>query len=190
VTQQQPDLVDYLGRVHAVTAVDGSDLFDPLRYGWTAPFLSTACWRGYLAKYAVVDGHLRLVEVEIGPKADPPDLFGTPPSPAGPQARYPNALVYTGLSAPVEFTGRMLVGRGYVSVGRLGVGYAPAWFFSTVHDLEFDDDRLVGATDVSDELAEVRDRLGTPREYLAGLREEERIHLPWSLSYAWSRPAP
>jgi CubicO group peptidase (beta-lactamase class C family) len=184
VTQQHPDLVDYIGRVYCVAAVDGSDLFVPARYGLRAEMLSTGCWRGYVASYAVVDDNLRLVEVEVSRQSDPPYLFGTPPRIAPRHAYYPGTLFYTGMSAPLEFTGRMLIGHEWVDIGRQSIGFTPAWGFEIVHELRFDDDRLVEATDISDEMADIRDRVGDIR----GLLDSRPTSLPWSLSYAWSRP--
>jgi hypothetical protein len=191
VTLQHPDLIDYVGRVYSITAIDGSDLFDPERYGIRAVWPSTACWRGYIAKCAVVDNNLRLVEVEIGRghQVDPPDLFGVAATKADHTAIYPGSLLYTGMSGPLGFTGRTLIATDYVHVGRLAVGFAPGWMFETVYDLEFDDDRLVEATDRSAAMADIRERLGTAGlGPYNGMTGEKWNTLAWSRSYEYSAP--
>jgi hypothetical protein len=97
--------------------------------------------------------------------------------------------VYTGLATPIEFTGRLLVGRDDVNLGYLNMGFSPAWLYEVVYDLAFDQGRLVAAHDLSAEMVEVRDRLGTD-----GLRRrdgqttEQWISATFSLSYEYSWP--
>lgn len=91
----------------------------------------------------------------------------------------------------MPFTGRLLLGAGYVYVGYLNMGFAPAWLFKRVHEVSFEAGRLTGAHDRSAALAEVRRRLGE-----SGLRPADGqptrdwIERTFSLTfdYSWPRP--
>jgi len=185
MTLQFSDVVRHDGEAYSITAVDGGGLFDP----------DAACWRGYICTYEITGGQLLLRELEIG-RADPsgePLLFGVAPMrsrrQAGP-AVHDDALFYTGLATPIEFTGRLLVGREVVDLGYLNMGFWPAWLFEVVRELVFDRGRLLAAHDRSGPMAAIRDRLGR-----AGLGRqdgqtiEEWVSATFSLSYDYSWPS-
>jgi hypothetical protein len=64
MTLQIPDILRLRDQEYAVTAVDGSGLFDPQACGLQAGrLLSTGCWRGYICTYEIT-AQLLLREVE------------------------------------------------------------------------------------------------------------------------------
>jgi len=187
VTGQIPDEANYLGTWYAITAVEGTGLFDPTEYGFDPRPMSTGCWRGYVCRYLVADDRLTLRGLEIG-RTDEHErisLHGVTPTDG-----LFGALRYEP-DAPVEFTGRLLIGDDYLRLGYLHMGFVPAWLFADVRELVFDRGRLTHAYDRSAELAAVRERLGP-----AGLKppspdpEARRawIDATFSLSYAYSWP--
>jgi hypothetical protein len=159
MTRQTPDQVRYRNHLYAIAAIDGRGLFDPEEHGIRSEWPGTACWRGYVARYEVSRGRLLLREIEIGrgDQVDPPALFGVAAVTAGRKARYPGSLLYTRMAGPIEYTGRLLIGAGYLSRYYVHLGFAPAWQFETVHELVFDGGRLVEARDVSGAMAEIRE---------------------------------
>jgi hypothetical protein len=193
MTLQIPDILRFRDQEYAVTAVDGSGLFDPQARGLQTGMLSTGCWRGYICTYEITASRLLLREVELGRSNanDEPLLFGVAPTEAGGRpAIHRHALVYTGLATPIEFTGRLLVGRDRIHLGYLNMGFPPAWLCEVVYDLVFDQGRLVAVHNRSAAMAEIRDRLGTD-----GLRRrdgqtmEDWISAAFSLSYEYSWPS-
>jgi hypothetical protein len=197
VTAQLADEVRYRGRWYAVAAVDGAGLFDPVEHGLVPGPLSTACWRGYRCWYSVRRARLGLHAVEVGQseRSAPgrsPRLCGVAPWVVDRREVHGGAWCYRGLRAPVRFTGRLLLGHGFVYVGRLNMGFLPAWLYRTVHEVRFAEGRLVRVRNRSLELAVVRERLGS-----AGLRPadgDERadwIARSFSLDfdYSWPRPS-
>jgi hypothetical protein len=117
-------------------------------------------------------------------------LYGVAPETIDEDGHHPGELCYR-VAAPVEFTGRLLLGDDYVHVGYLHMGFTPAWLYANVRELIFDGGRLVGAYDRSAELAAVRERLGP-----AGLRPPRQATRPdwmdaaFSLSFTYSWPSP
>ncbi|MET7394071.1 hypothetical protein ABZS66_11300 [Dactylosporangium sp. NPDC005572] len=179
MTGQFADQVEWRGEPFGVTAVDGSGLFEAAG----AQPTSTACYRGYIASYRVDDGRLVLAELETGPAYDGAHL-GVPPV----EGRR-GVQVYRGLAVPVAFTGRLLIGGGYVDIGRLHMGFRPAYGFQRVWELAFDAGRLTTAQERSAELAAVRERLATTRPGPAdGEPTRDWVERTFSLSFAYSWP--
>ncbi|GAA4936924.1 hypothetical protein [Actinoplanes utahensis] len=192
MTSQMPDLVRFRGTEFIVTAVDGTVLFDPQAYGHRPVPLGSACWRGFFCEYTVNGDRLELTTVCLGPSdggGRPPVLFGTKPGRASRIFRSGHG--YTGLAAPVAFTGRLLLGDGHVAVGYLNMGFRPAWLCAEVVEAHFTDGVLTAEHDRSAAAAEVRDRLGE-----AGLRPRDDgdrgawIDRTFSLSFDYSLPTP
>lgn len=88
---------------------------------------------------------------------------------------------------PVAFTGRLLIGAGYVDIGRLHMGFRPAYGFQRVWELAFDTGRLTTAHERSADLAAVRERLtGIRPGPTPGETTSDWIDRTFSLSFAYS----
>jgi hypothetical protein len=71
-----------------VAGISGSGLFDPASLPFQPVATSSACWRGYVAHYSIIDDELFLTSLDIGLPKDlelrakaggGPELFGVPP---------------------------------------------------------------------------------------------------------------
>jgi hypothetical protein len=93
------------------------------------------------------------------------------------------------LDAPVGFTGRLLLGAEPVSIGRLHMGFRPAYSFARVSELTFDNGELTASADRSADLAEVRRRRADIEPGPApGEATTDWIDRTFSLSFAYSWP--
>jgi len=185
MTAQVQDEVTYAGEEHALVGIKGSGLFDPREAGIRCEMMSTACWRGYVAHYAVEDGELRLASLRMqlfgwGNKREPAHpgkqeavpVLGVPPT----EVTYGHAR-YERIGVRVPFTGGLLVGRDFVRELYVHMGFHPAWKYRVVHELAFEDGRLVKEADRTEAMAEIRARLAArPRE--PGTRDDKEI-LRW-----------
>ncbi|MEU6357571.1 hypothetical protein ABZ896_51140 [Streptomyces sp. NPDC047072] len=187
MTAQIPDEIRLRGQRFAVTAVDGSGLFDPAAYGMQPRATSTGCYRGRVCRYVVDQGLLVLHELEVGLEGEPPPLAGV--RPRQDESGSP-AWTYRGLGLPAAFTGRLLVGDGKPDeILYLNMGFRPAWMYREVRELTFWDGTLLSVTDHSAELAEVRAEIGTTATRPSpGEPVREWISRTFSLSYAYSWP--
>jgi hypothetical protein len=192
MTRQFPDEVRYQDRQYAITAVDGTGLFDPGTHGIQPGPLSTACYRGFVSSYLIEDDRLVLDALELGRDEDPPvlhELFGVTPRLADETAIHRTAICYERLAAPVEFTGRLLLGAEYLHLGYLNMGFLPAWLYEWVQELTFDGGQLTAAYDRSAEVSAVRRRIGEeglrPPE---GMPVREWIEQTFSLTFDYSWP--
>ena len=60
MTAQIHDRIRYQDIVYSVTGISEGELFDPSLLGLKPVGTCTACWRGYLAVFAIVDSRLVL----------------------------------------------------------------------------------------------------------------------------------
>jgi hypothetical protein len=152
VTTQLPDEVFFDGQWFSVTAVDGAGLFDPAAQGLELRWIHTACWRGHICRYAIVEQRLVLQDLAVGSDSEPPPI-----GVVRPQLGEFGAWQYEGVDLPVAFTGRLLIGNGELDdLPYLNMGFWPAWMFPEVYELTLRDGALVTAADCSAALAVVR----------------------------------
>jgi hypothetical protein len=127
-------------------------------------------------------GAHHLAELEADPSYDGTHLGVSPVPGRGVQ-------VFRGLAVPVAFTGRLLIGAGYVDIGRLHMGFHPAYGFQRVWELAFEAGRLTAAHERSADLAAARERLTDIRPGPAeGEATSDWIDRTFSLSFAYSWP--
>lgn len=190
MTGQIPDEVRYRKRWFAIAAVDGEGLFEPAQHGLEPGFLGTGCWRGFQARYRIHRRRLSLYDVCMGRRdGDRQRLFGVAPVRAVKSHEFEGEWWYRGLAAPVPFTGRMLLGVGFVHIGYLNMGFQPAWLFKQVYEVAFEAGRLIRARDRSMAAAGLRHRLGTSGLQPApGEESGDWIKRTFSLSFDYSWP--
>lgn len=186
MTDQIPDEVRFEGTWFEVTAVDGTDLFDPAAHDLDPQALHTACWRGYICRYAIVDQRLLLQELRLGSEGEPPPLSGAQPRW---NARH-HEWHYEGVDMPVPFTGRLLIGHGTIpDPPYLNMGFSPAWMYTEVRELTLQAGTLLSATDHSAALAAQRhDLAATAAGPAAGEPPLDWIPRTFSLTYDYSWP--
>lgn len=150
------------GRTYSLVGVSGGTLFDPAEYDLAAHFMSSACWRGYVATFAIVDKQLVLSDLLVGDGStiggveidEQTSLLGVRPtrdtSWKGP------GFLFSGLNAPRQLSGGLLVGDGFIQTHYVHMGFHPAWKFERVLELLVDGGHVAEVRDVSAELAERR----------------------------------
>jgi hypothetical protein len=186
MTAQFPDTVEYRGDEFTLTGANGKGLFDPGEHGLRVLPKCTACWRGFVCGYAVREEGLvldRLMAYLDGPAAA---LFGVPPGPTD-QGGPGFDAVYEEIGRRVEYTGGLLIARGFIRDLYVHMGFHPAWKFREVHELIFEGGSLVREADRSQDIAAVRkkmlDRPLEPPQDPAQIREW--IRKCFSLEYGW-----
>jgi hypothetical protein len=156
MTGQIPDRVVYQEREYALAGIGGQGLFDPTEHGLQVYSITTACWRGYLCEYSVEDDQLFLTALRVGAAAPPDELFGAPVR-LGDQA-----AAYGPIRVRQPFTGGLLLGAGFIEELYVHMGHQPAWKYTEVLELTFDDGRLVAVNDHLQLMARRRAECSTP----------------------------
>ena len=156
MTAQVHDRVQWNDGDYLLVGVEGDRLFDPSEHGLQTVATTTANWRGCVVHYAVRDEHLVVAELRdvglaIGPDDAPPTLRGTQAVREGAISfRYPH------LDWPLDFTGRVIVARGFIQALYRHMGFHPAWKFEESWELTFDEGALTDATDLSHDMQSLR----------------------------------
>src|SRR3982074_118513 len=100
MTAQINDTVFHRKIEFALAGISGGGFFDPATLGFEPVPTTTACWRGYVAQYSILDGELFLTSFHISLSQDAaidaragrgPDFFG-----ALPKADKYNGFLYEG----------------------------------------------------------------------------------------------
>lgn len=155
MTAQINDTVHFRGNDFALAEIDGGPLFDPADHGIEAMGICTACWRGFVCRYAVVDDRLTLDRLEVFVAGgSPPALFGVPPAVSADDMF--NAS-YVGLYRPIPFNGRLTIADDFLQERYVHMGFQDASAYRNVWTLTFDRGALTQALDRSAEMAERRD---------------------------------
>jgi hypothetical protein len=163
MTAQIQDRFELRGKPYALAGVRGGDLFVPQHVGITPQMLSTACWRGFDCLYAVTEVALELRELNIGlsdqdaeraQRGELPGFEGLTPIVDG-----FSGFSFRNLTKCVPFTGGVLLADGFLRELYVHMGFHPAWKYREVHELLFEDGRLLHAYDRSAAMGELRAKL-------------------------------
>jgi hypothetical protein len=173
MTAQINDRFRYFGEPFELVGIKGQGLFDPAEHGIRCTMMHTACWRGFIAGYAVEEGELRLVELEmqldeLGPGSEPPKVYRVAPRGVSEHGR----ADYT-LQARVPFSGGLLLAQDFVQELYVHMGFHPAWKYRRVHELSFEDGKLVREADRSKAMAGIRARIAARPLGPGGTDEDE-----------------
>jgi len=80
MTAQVSDGFRYKDQDYSIAGVNGSGLFDPTEHAVKPFSISSACWRGFMCSYTVLENHLVLDHLSLMLRSPAPDLFGTKPN--------------------------------------------------------------------------------------------------------------
>lgn len=164
MTAQVPESVRIGGTTYDLCGVRGEGLFDPESHGIETAPPHSACWRGFVCGYAIIDGHLVLDELELWSepnrwlhnRAQLKRLFGDR---LELDDQHPG-IEASGLSYPVLFTGGLLLGGEFFQELYVHMGFHPAYKYKDVLELTFENGRLLSRSDRSMEMEEIRLREG------------------------------
>lgn len=146
-----------------VAGISGSGLFDPAAIGVEPVAVCSACWRGFVTHYSILDGELNLTGLDLGLSQQDairaragkgPELFGVLPK-AGGLAGF----VYKGFRSPVHFTGGLLLGNDFIRELYVHMGFHPVWKYKDVREVIFDAGRVIEDIDRSSEMAVARTKI-------------------------------
>jgi hypothetical protein len=194
MSARTPDSIFYEdGRYYILRVSQYDGLFDPKQFAITPEMLHTGAYRGFVACYSVVDGTLRLSSLEIRAKdgiypaindsipsfpdlefadAEEREFFNTEIQTKDPSGklvwRFDDSAVYREIETPMAYTGTLRIGQDAdYKYYRAFIPGLLDWMYRKVLDLKFIDGRLESVTNLSDEMAKIRDQQPTAEEYFA-----------------------
>lgn len=166
MTAQTHDVLFYEELQFSITGIQGSGLFEPEHHGFEPIAICSSSHRGFDCVYTVANKQLYLNRLTIGvgyldglrarhrgEKA----LFGT--TPQGFSRGGVCTLVYDQFQEPISFTGGLLIGRDLIRALFVNMGFQATYKHEKVYELLFENGQVKGCFDLSDEMADVRERL-------------------------------
>jgi hypothetical protein len=109
MTRQAADLVFYKGEEYEFLGDSSGQLPMLKQFGLTVGVVSTDCYRGYIAEYAVDDDHFYLTRLSVQDANDNyPEIGGVKPA-----IKRGELPVYEGLSEPITIDGAIVIGKDF-----------------------------------------------------------------------------
>ena len=160
----------------------GSGLFNVKSLGFTPRGRCTACWRGYLAEYSILENRLFLTALQVWFPSDYKDLNKAaiesatdeddesfdeePPDPNAslniplfgvmPKRGSMGGCFYEGFRKPIQFTGKLVLGEDLLPEPFVSRNYWLAWQLRIVRELTFKKGRVISDKSISAKMAKVR----------------------------------
>ncbi|MBD3190400.1 MAG: hypothetical protein GF308_07135 [Candidatus Heimdallarchaeota archaeon] len=151
MTAQQPDLFIYKGKEYSLIGVDGRELFDPADYNIQPTMVSTACYRGYVCTYSISEDYLVLKNLQI--RTDKPREINKKKPEKG---KTGFSHEYSNLDLKIDFTGSLLIGKGFIQEMYVHMGFQRPISFETVRELYFEKGQLKEEKNLSKLMAKKR----------------------------------
>lgn len=158
MTAQIGDSFKYKGENYQIAAISEPIRFQPQDYGITPVAASTACWRGYWCEYEISERGIILENLYINSRDEYyPDINGVGPQKEdGKYFEYMDCHFYKNLNLVMDFTGKILLGKGFLRKYYIHMGYQRAWAYEVLKELVFEDGRLIETVDHSEMAKKIR----------------------------------
>ena len=148
LTGQVADEFRVEGEIYSLVGVSGEGLYVPADFGMETFSSCTACWRGYVMQYDVVDAELLLVGMDLNTK-NPVPVNGMEPVSAD-DSFLSYRYVDIGLKTP--FTGTILLGREFIQERYVHMGFQSAESYREVIELVLENGDVLETRDLSAEM--------------------------------------
>src|SRR5215207_4062257 len=156
MTAQMNDSFVLQDEKFSIVGGNGSGLFHPSDYIMQPLPRITSCWRGYVCTYKALHYKLLLNILLVNLDHEGPAINNIHPV-FSYQATFNNT--YNDLDLHMDFTGDILVARGFIQQLYVHMGFHPVWKYETVFELNVSQGHVVKTKDVSEKMAELRDKM-------------------------------
>jgi hypothetical protein len=152
MTGQFADEFLYNGESWNLAGVSGDELPIPVDFGMQTFSSCTACWRGFVMRYKIIDGMLIVDGMDLNTET-PVAVNGVEPNHEKPgmfKFRYEN------LALKADFTGRIMIAKDFIRSMYVHMGFQTAESYRTVLEFEIVKGDVVKVTDLSEEMEKRR----------------------------------
>ena len=188
MTAQMPDFYKYNGKEYSLVAISEALNFKPQDYGFEPRPISTDCWRGYWCDYNMSDDELMLQNLYICLEGDEyPDFNGIPVEPIEyvdrvqlqfredggyeeklvKSEKYYGYRVYKNINLPIKYTGKILLGDGFIDKYYIHMGFQRAYAYERLMEFIFEEGILIEKVDQSVKALEMRKQMDEECDDLA-----------------------
>ena len=176
MTGQIGDKYRYSGEDYTIVAISPPIEFDPVQYGITPAAANTACWAGYWCEYDISDSGIVLSNLYVNARdANYPPINGVSAQaePSEESFAYMGHHLYEGIDIPMDYTGRIVAGAGFLREYYIHMGYQRAWAYETLIEFVFENGRLIETVDHSFDAAKIREGILDNPDGLNGRKQED-----------------
>ena len=167
MTAQIGDIYKYQKKKFTIVASTSTMPFNPRNFGLEPHTSSTACWRGYWCEYSIENDELLLKNLYLfNSEGKYPTFNGVDISPQefeeyeyftltdeaikkGVRPAHHGHRVYKDANLPIPYTGKILLGNGFMRGYYVHMGFQRGWAYKTLIELVFEEGRLTEYNDFS-----------------------------------------
>lgn len=191
MTAQVGDSYSYQGENYSIIAMSVPMTFLPQKYGMVPSPRCTACWNGYWCEYEISEEGMILKNLFIHTENDYyPEVNGVSVCKKKNQEKkdfsYMGHHKYENINLPMEYTGKIVVGSGFLREYYIHMGYQRAWAYEKVFELCFENGKLISKEDHSKIVAKVREEAKQdPQEFRKKIYKDPQEFVEESFSLEW-----
>lgn len=160
MTAQMGDTFKYKDNEYSIVAISNPIEFDPKAYGITPEGICSACWAGYWCEYRISQEGIVLQNIFINSKDGTyPPINGVEVNVEKQPFEYMGHHLYRDVSLQMNYSGRIVVGKGFLQEYYVHMGYQRAWAYETLLEFVFEEGNLVNCLDHSNMAEKLREDL-------------------------------
>ena len=180
MTAQVGDRFIVKGDSYSIVAISNPILFQPQDYGIVPAAICTACWNGYWCEYLISEQGIMLKNLYIHSQNNYyPAINGVEVKNKGNEKRdyflYMGHNLYENINLFLEYTGKILMGKGFLNQYYIHMGYQRAWAYETLKELVFENGKLAEMVDHSEIARKLRDKIEKEQENKIEKKEINKV---------------
>ena len=184
MTAQVGDRFIYKEDNYSIVAISNPIQFNPLDYGIKPVACCSACWNGYWCDYHISTKGIMLQNLYINSENDYyPEINNAIPEKEDKKSfQYMGHHLYRNINIFMEYTGKILIGKGFINKYYIHMGYQRAWAYEVLEELVFDNGKLVKTVDHSEMAKKLRKELENRPEEIKKISDNIPLFVEESFS--------
>ena len=152
MTAQVGDRFIYKGNKYSVVAINNPIQFNPVNYGIKPVACCSACWNGSWCDYHISTKGIMLQNLYINSEDDYYHAINNVSPEKGNKKsfKYMGHHLYKNLNIFMEYTGKILIGKGFIREYYIHMGYQRARAYEVLEEMIFDEGKLIKTVDHSE----------------------------------------
>jgi hypothetical protein len=163
MTAQMQDLFIYQRRHHTLSDIDNPNnwISIPEIVGYIPASLHTACWRGYIATYAISRGKLILKKLKVNRlNSDRVVTKSLQINKKSPENIESHTFNFLDIGYKIDFTGSLIITDDFIRELYVHMGFQSPFKYRKVIQLVFEKGKLIESIDLSYMVKTLRDECG------------------------------
>ncbi|TFG04593.1 MAG: hypothetical protein EU539_10510 [Promethearchaeota archaeon] len=155
MTAQIPDSLIHEGEEFSIVGVRGKGLYRPEDFGMNSYSRCTACWRGHVMRYILIDDNLVLDRILLNAE-NPPNINGVEPQKIREVGTSIFDFSYNNLNLKANFTGGILLAKDFIDEMYVHMGFQRPIAYRTVIEIKLENGFVISTRDLSKKMEEYR----------------------------------